>query len=320
MFGKWSKTLNTKVLQTRSMLNLSAVWLEDESMVAELGEHPLGAASCDHLRMAHEDLASQYSLKNLLTAELERLTEVLQVKDFHHDRKARALSGHLEALASGTDDAELASFYNEVRELLFPYGLRVVQFSYTEEAGALREIERAVTPELLRRLKGVRVGDATLADLYNDWVEVGKELGQLAQERARQQASLTRQGTAPAEVNSSHVRSGWIRAVRLLADALAVLPVSDEVREKFFAPLEACIAEALKRRQARAAGNAEPGAEPDTEPDTDTGTEPDTDTGAEPGLNADTGAAAAAPEAVEAALMAGPAMAEAPVPAPDTPA
>jgi hypothetical protein len=120
--------------------------------------------------------------------------------------------------------------------------------SYLEAAGAAVELEQRVTPDILRTLESICAGDQCLADLYRAWVQAGKELGRCVHERARLEASLGQGGSTTANTSSRKVRSGWIRAVRLLLDALDLLGLGAAAHEALLAPLRKAIQDARLRR------------------------------------------------------------------------
>lgn len=183
---------------------------------------------------------------------MARLTETVQSLSDRYIRKARALHGFCECLADSTDDPELASSCRALKAFLFPRGLSLLKRSYTEQVGAVLELETCMTPEIMRQLQGIRVGSRTLADLYNSWVETGKEMGDCVTERAHLQASLSREGTAAPQANRSIVRFQWIRAAHMLVAVVNGLPLSDEAREMFFALLEKTTEAARRRHKSHA--------------------------------------------------------------------
>src|SRR5690606_29906935 len=117
-------------------------------------------------------------------------------------------------------------------------------FSYVGQAGAIVDMERRVSADMLSTMASIRVGSQTLADLYQVWVSAGKVLGRRVQERATLQASLKPEGSNVPEVNASTQRFQWIRAVRMLLDAQDIIGMSKQARERLLAPLQSGIATA----------------------------------------------------------------------------
>lgn len=238
--------MNLKILHKRVMLGLSERWLNDPVIRAELLAHILGAALHAALQEVHDDLAEQQSVRARIEAAIAALSKLIAQLDSDHDRMARALHYFLEALAEAEKDPAAAEVYRNLKALLFPDGLSIVQSSYLEEAGAIEELQRRVTPEVLAQLERIRVGRHTLADLYRAWVDAGRQLGQQVHERARLKASIASEGTTAAKAHVVPVRQKWIRTVHMLIDAIDMLPLSQTARENILAPLEQSIADALR--------------------------------------------------------------------------
>jgi hypothetical protein len=274
--------MNLNILTNEEMLGVSAEWLENPQIVAELSKDPLGSAVHSKLQGAHHSVAEQTRLGAAIDAKLIELSGRLQTLDFLHDRNARALHNLLAALAEATGDADRAALYGELRALLFPEALRIVTRPYIHEAGAIVGLEHRVTPDVLRVLESIRVGERTLADIYKEWVQAGKDLGKTLQERARVQASIRRNGTEVATSRARQVRVRWIRAVRLLLDSIELLPLSAAARQALLAPLVQSIRQAIQRR---AGTGAPPVPGDDVEPGTGPGIEP----GMTPGMGDELG-------------------------------
>jgi hypothetical protein len=273
--------MNFNSLSTQTMLSHSDEWLNTPEIRAMLIGRPLTLALIVELQGSHDELAEKQSQRARIFAELGQITGEMTRLDRIHDRKARAMHALLQGLAEGTEDAGKAAQFLDLLARLFPRGLGVVQRSYIDEAGAVIEMQRQVTDEVLAFMESVRVDAQSLADIYRDWVAVGLALGRLARQRARLQRAITRNGTASATIDTRAARQRWIRTVATLVSMVAMLKLSDEEREKLLAPLERSIADATRRR-----GN--PG------PDDDAGDELDGDAAA--GLDAldDAGIAALA--------------------------
>lgn len=241
--------MNLKSLPTHDMIMLTHTWKNDSLLRGELYAHPLGAASCDNLNQACDELILQHRRRARMIADQARLTETLRSLHDTYIRKGRALHGYCECLADSADDPEDASAYRHLRDFLFPHGRRLLKRSYTEQVGAVVELEKCMTPEIMRLLESVQVGAQTLAELYEAWVETGMAMGACVKKRVEIQASLSREGTAAAHTNSSLVRFKWIRAAHILLSVVRGLSLTIEARERFFALLDKTLAEAARRRR-----------------------------------------------------------------------
>jgi hypothetical protein len=244
--------MNLNILTNYGMVAITGEWTENPRLVAEVTRHPLGASVWAEVQAAHTLVEEHGQQRSAVEKILARLSELSSTLDDTHDRKARALRNLLLALADATDDAERAKLFLDLDRLLFPHQLRIVHMSYVEESGAARDIEKRVTPEILRILESVRVDGQSLADVYRAWIEAGEQLGHHVQERARVEASLGLDGRATPRTSVRKVRAAWIRAVHLLLDVQDLLGISAKAREILLAPLQDGINDALVRRRARA--------------------------------------------------------------------
>lgn len=230
-------------LSSHMMLNLTGRWLDDEVFVASLkSAGPLGLGILDQLQQAHEPLAELQTRRAQALASVDELTALISRLDARHDRKARSLHQHLDALAEGSDDAEEIEGFEQLQRRLFPTGLRVVKLPYVEEGGAAVALERSVDEELRAQLKATPVGGQTLADLLAAWLEAGHALGDAVRRRAELRASLTKDGSAVEEIDVRAGRKQWIQAVNGLLWAMeadAEIAVLDE-------PVRAALAQAIE--------------------------------------------------------------------------
>lgn len=242
--------MNLNVLPTSVMIAITGKWLRDPALVREMLKRALGASIWKEIEAAYALIVERSRARMSIEAEVAQLVKLITRLDGIHDDRARVLYHLLLALADATRDAELAEFLRRVHALMFPHALRIVHMSYLAEAGEVAELEARMTPDILARLETVRVADQSLADIYREWVEAGKELGYKAQERTNLEASLGIQGTTAPQTSIRKVRGRWLRAVRLLIDALEFLDLPDDVRERLLAPLEQGISTALARRSA----------------------------------------------------------------------
>lgn len=147
-----------------------------------------------------------------------------------------------------SDDPAAASAYLNARNLLFPDALRVVRLSYSDEHGAAVEMEQRITPAIRQLLADTRVGDTTLAALYDQWVAAGKRLGELTKKRARARSSVKRSGTEPAPIDTAAARLAWVRTAQVFRTIVELLPLDADQRRALFDPLERDIERAQRAR------------------------------------------------------------------------
>lgn len=236
--------MNIRSLPTPVMLSLTQGWLNNSQLRQAISAQPIGAAAYDNLRKSGAELARAYGLRTQADNDLASLGELLQVHDGDFDRYVRALYYHLTALIEAAATAELAQQYSDLRDFLFPHGLSIVQHSYMAESGHTVQIEESISTEQLANLHSIRVADHTLGDIYERWLEAGRILGERELERMQLQASLSRQ--TPAKASTKSMRYRWIRAVRMIIDAMDTMSLHDEARHSFMLPLLKCVARAQR--------------------------------------------------------------------------
>jgi hypothetical protein len=246
-FTRKKGTMDLRILPTYVMLAITEDWLSNSLIAGEILNHRLGVGLWAEVGDAHHALAGYQQRRLAVEAAIASLTKVIEVLDGTHDRNARCLYYFLGALIERTDDPEEADRYRALKATLFPDDLRVTTFSYAGEAGAIVDMERRVSTDMLSTMETIRVGSQSLADVYRDWVAAGKALGRNVQERATLQASLKLDGTSMPEAHSTTMRFQWIRAVRMLLDARDIIGLSPKAHERLMAPLQNGVATVLRR-------------------------------------------------------------------------
>lgn len=168
--------------------------------------------------------------------------------DAVHDRKARSVYYHLQALIEGADEPELVSEYRALEALLFPIGLRVVSLPYIEEGGAAVALDRAVGPGHRAKLSAIHVGENTLLELFEAWLKAGHELGAAVTDRAELRAELARERVDAGSLDLKAGRGTWIQAIRGLLWALEADEALASLADRVHAALEEASATSLRRR------------------------------------------------------------------------
>lgn len=202
------------------MIGISTGWITvGERARAVIEKTPLLAVLLPHLEEAHEALVD-------LRAKAEPDTAALSKKagevDARHDALVRGMYVTLTMLAPISDDsAELLG----IRDQLFPEALGHTQVSYRGEAGYAKVVESHLDDAMKARLKAIVMHKKTMLDLVTVWLDSGRELGRLEDERDR----LV--GTSPslgAEMQTA--RREWLRLAKaLMANAkLAKLTSADD--------------------------------------------------------------------------------------------
>ena len=254
--------MNLTTLTTPMMLDLSARWLSQDVFTETLEQSgPLGLGVLAELEAAHQPLVQLEYRKSKARADIRALTEQIGRLDYRHDKKARALNGHLSALAEGADSPALEARYTELLTHLFPNGLRATQLPYVEQSGAAVALVESISEELRAKLESVPLGEHTLATLFDQWMDAARELGEAVHARTKLRASLRRDGSAHETVNVIGGRRQWIRAVRGLLWALEMRPELAKLDETVLEALRESIDIAQRRR----AGSTTAGEDPPSE-------------------------------------------------------
>lgn len=274
---KRGQTMKLRILTIKTMISLCWFWLKDGEARRVLSGHTLGRAMLEQIRRVLALLQNLHALRNQGRSEIDRLGDELTALDNTHDRKARALYNHLLALIAGTDDAAFAAWCNGLLQLLFPQGLAIINYSYADEAGGVMAIEGQVTAEMLARMATIKVGEQTLADLYQAWITAGTTLGERAYQRAQLQASMSGSGPAAPAINLTQVRSEWIRMARTLILSCDLMGLSAADRDILLAPL-------AERVNSADRSDTLPSTDTDSDidPDVDSDIDPDVDSDIDP--------------------------------------
>lgn len=237
-----------KDLSTQTMVTTSGPWFEPapDGTRSELEAHPLTLALLPELLTAHEELLRMHKATEKRELRLSQIVEELVVYDAVHDRKVRALYGLLTALADATDDRDLARRYLALRDRLYVRGLRVVNYSYEDEAGEAKLVRQRARDEDLAFMDATKAGDNTLKVVFDGWMASAAGLGKLVQERGQLNAQVKRESIAPIDVLNA--RRAWIRAVATLEQILELTEADDERIANLLGPLREAEEKAAKSR------------------------------------------------------------------------
>lgn len=243
-----SSVVKINVLSMQRMLVLSRYWLTNTEAQAAFASHELGLALRKQIAQAYEDLSNLQKRRYDARALLDAIRKILESLDDIHDRFARALHAHLTGLLLAARNPDESRWYADTQALLFPSGLSIVNSSYADEAGMAEAVKKQLTPEIMNKLAMSRVGEHTLADLVNGWLDSGIELGERVIERERLQASITGDGDEVELVSTHQVRGRWKRTTHAMLAAIDLMDLSEPMRRALVEPLERMIAQALRER------------------------------------------------------------------------
>lgn len=238
--------MNLKRIPARGMLGVSRVWMDDEMLMAELAKNILGRALANEIESKHQYLADRLYLRTQMERQQGELTESIAGAVGAFDRIGRAFHGAFDVLAEATADPALAAHYQKLQGFFFPVGLQILMRTYLEKIGAIEELSRMVTPELMEELSAVAIGDSSLAELYQEWVAAAHELRRCVHARTRMQESIRRDGTKASDINARAARNEWVRMVRTVLVAADTLNLSDAGREGLMGPLRRAVDQAAR--------------------------------------------------------------------------
>jgi hypothetical protein len=151
--------------------------------------------------------------------------------------------------AAASSDETRRRVIENIRDTLLPDGLSGTLRTYLAEAGNVEMAATRITPEMESTLKGIVVDGRSLFQLFNEWVEVGRKLGDVERERARLAEKQTVGGVTAADVQRARFK--WIRSVNALCAVLELesgFPEEDRVR--ILQPLRTAEAKLAKKRVA----------------------------------------------------------------------
>lgn len=195
-----------KYLSTGEMVSLTGSWVEKK--------HPdrraLQSVPPVAMLLPHVDAAHAALLASQRDPELERLAGISAMEgevDGLHDNQARGIWYGLEAYEYLARDAAQAAQIARLQDMLFPDGLKVVQYSYRETAGQGALLASRMTADQKALLATLPVQGGTMLDEVHAWLEAAARLGALENERTRLAQPLPAGTTMRA-------RNQWIRTIQ----------------------------------------------------------------------------------------------------------
>lgn len=161
-----------------------------------IDKHPLLAANVPMLTRGRDAFATltkkSANADPKLDAELASNDEAVQSADSAFDHAARAGHGLLSTAAEIVDDEVLAKRLAEVRDVLYPRGLVIVNLSAAESSGTARTLAETLSTldseseALLAKVKLEVDGEKyTALSLAKAQIAAGRQLGKLASKRER---------------------------------------------------------------------------------------------------------------------------------------
>lgn len=231
-------------LTTAEMVNLIKAWTQAGHPVRNALERSLGLAPLvPRVIEAYDALITAQRMG--LTQTLTELSAAQTALDARHDSFARCINSVLDAyihMALARGDVALARELGSLRDFLFPDGLRVITYSYREEAGQADLLASRMTQEHRNLLARIPMPGGTLLDIVNEWLRAGSALGELEDRRSDTQVPSRRKSMFDA-------RAKWIRAIKAVRLMVEINRVEDPVIEEALNRI--AVVEAAADRDAR---------------------------------------------------------------------
>lgn len=236
-----------KNFTTQTMVTITGAWLDRTHELPLIESLPQAGALLPSLEKAHEGLLSTQHMGEQADAELSAIQEESADADARHDRKTRGLFNVLTGFADLADEPVLAAAYLALRDKIFLHGLKVIQWSYADEAGEVKLVEGRLTADDRALLKELPMPGGTLIDAHAERVKAGDRLGELERKRL----ALTSQpddAEAPTQGDVVRARNCWIRAVNAF---VATLDLEEKLSEAGWERIIAPLREAERRADRR---------------------------------------------------------------------
>lgn len=209
-------------LTIAQMVNLTKNWAQPGSTERiALEALPGMPALMPHME---ETIAAILSAQRMqLTMTLAELRTTLGEVDDRFDDLARGIAGIIDAeicLARARGDHVTMRNLTNLRAFLLPDGLRVVSYSYREESGQADLLASRLTQEHQDLLASIPVMGGTLRDIVTSFIEAGRQLGELEDQRADEIAPHRRN-------NMLTARSRWINMIKTVRALVAMADVQE---------------------------------------------------------------------------------------------
>jgi len=242
-----------KYLNNEEMLQISGTWVDpgSEANKAILGIPDL-SAFLPRVSGVHAELAAL--LQPSPTAQVVALIAEEAAIDIRHDHIIRSAHGLLTAMAELVG-GEAGQEFVALRDHIAPEGPMSTQKSYRAEATQAAQLKDRISSDIKAKLDGILVGAGSqakpLTHYIEEWIALGKKLGDLEDKKARL-IDAPEESTAMATLKA---RNLWIRTVNAFL-AVAELAELDVANDRLvFGPLRVAEKAAVRRHKARGASD-----------------------------------------------------------------
>jgi hypothetical protein len=238
------------------MVTITGSWVDPATDRSFLKTLLQAGALLPSLDKAHLGLLQSQVAADQVAAALSDVQVAEAKVDVRHDRKSRGSFNVLTGFADLTDDPEKAAAYLALRDQIFPKGLEVVRWSYTDEAGEVELVDTRLSKDDKTLLGKLPTPDGTLLDAHQARLMAGRELGELERKRAELE---TKAPGAPTAADAVRARNLWIRTVNAFVATLELEDaLSDEDRERILGPMRRAEQKAEQKADRRAPSAPEP--------------------------------------------------------------
>jgi len=236
--------MNLKRLYSDEMLYISAEWLDTQSAAHNaIRASPELAVALPRMTSAHEELAQNAQpLRD--NPRLEAITKEEAALDGRHDDIIRGVFSILTGIAALLGPEQGPAII-ELRDNLIPEGLSSTQKTYRAEAGHALQLESRLTLEIRQQTSKLRIDPQhpshSLMHFLDEWIDIGKRLGALEDEKAR----LASPDRSPSTLVTA--RNKWIRMVNLFVAMAEAAEIDAATMQILISPLHAAESKAQKR-------------------------------------------------------------------------
>ena len=239
--------MSLKALSTQTMIMLTEPLLDPKRERKLLLGMPLTASLVPVLEKSKKNLIDTQRTGSAAVTALAALTREAAGVDALHDRKVRGILGLLTDLAALADAPAEAQRYLDLRDRLFPEGLRIIGRSYRDEAGEARLARKRIDPATKKALQKIpAAGGKMLLAEVEGWLKAADQLGEIEDRRAELDQQIAAEGTGQSEAVGA--RNDWIRAMRALETNLELEPkATDAIRKRLLGGLHDADAKAERR-------------------------------------------------------------------------
>jgi hypothetical protein len=201
------------------------------------------SALMSHIEAAHTALVSTQESEHMQS--LTTLEEALVAVDDRHDGLARAAYYTIKASINLTrvyGDESNEAVLEELEALLFPNKLRVVSFSYRDEAGQAKLLSMRIKSDHEHTMSMIPMLGCNLLDTVRAWLAAGGDLGALEDQRDATNLPGGR-------LHASQARTRWLRAIRAVRTIVELTEVQDPLIEEALGRVLAAELAAERRAQ-----------------------------------------------------------------------